>query len=69
MKNSTKRFIDMALEIRKIQLQQELTNLELSNFSREIKESALRATTRAQEEFQKEMWPNRIFPKGDEEYE
>ncbi len=66
MKNSTKRFIDMALEIRKFELENSLRKEGLSNFDREIRENALRATIQAQEEFQKEMWPNRIFPEGDE---
>jgi len=66
VKNSTKRFIDMALEIRKFELENSLRKEGLSNFDREIRENALRATIQAQEEFQKEMWPNRIFPEGDE---
>jgi len=66
VKNSTKRFIDMALEIRKFELENSLRKEGLSDFEREIRENALRATIEAQEEFQKEVWPNRIFPEGDE---
>ena len=69
MKKSTKIFIDMALEIRKFELENSLRKEGLSDFDREIRENALKTTIQVQEEFQKEMWPNRIFPKGDEEYE